>query len=118
MALFIAAGLLFADWGRFSSLATPGYAHFSASVLLLVYAFTGFEMALIPSEEIRDPQRNIPLALMTAISLVACVYPLIHVRRHASGPRLFPTSLGRRGKSLSGPRRSIHHFGGHRRFRL
>ena len=41
---------------------------FSTSVLLLVYAFTGFEMAVIPGGEIRDPQRNIPRALLTAIA--------------------------------------------------
>jgi amino acid transporter len=110
VALFIAAGLWFADWGRFSSLATPGYAQFSTSVLLLVYAFTGFEMAVIPSGEIRDPQRNIPLALLTAIALVACVYLLIQIVCIATLPDLASSQrpladaanrfLGRAGASL------------------
>jgi amino acid transporter len=65
--------------GRFTPAALPGYTQFSTSVLLLVYAFTGFEMAVIPSGEIRDPQRNIPLALLTAIALIACIYLLIQI---------------------------------------
>jgi len=79
IALFIGAGLWFADWGRFTPAALPGYTQFSTSVLLLVYAFTGFEMAVIPSGEVRDPQRNIPLALLTAIALIACIYLLIQI---------------------------------------
>jgi APA family basic amino acid/polyamine antiporter len=79
IALFIAAGLWFADWGRFAFHGVPGYAPFSSSVLLLVYAFTGFEMATIPSGEIRNPQRNIPLALLSAIALVAVLYLLIQI---------------------------------------
>jgi APA family basic amino acid/polyamine antiporter len=79
IALFIATGLWFADWGRFAFHGAPGYAPFSSSVLLLVYAFTGFEMATIPSGEIRNPQRNIPLALLTAIALVAALYLLIQI---------------------------------------
>jgi amino acid transporter len=110
MALFIAAGLFFADWGRFSSLPAPGYAQFSTSVLLLVYAFTGFEMAVIPSGEIRDPQRNIPRALLTAIALVACVYLLIQIVCIATLPDLAASQrpladaanrfLGRAGASV------------------
>jgi APA family basic amino acid/polyamine antiporter len=79
IALFIAAGLWFADWGRFTFSAVPSYAPFSTSVLLLVYAFTGFEMAVIPSGEIRDPQRNIPIALLTAMAVIAAIYVLIQI---------------------------------------
>jgi APA family basic amino acid/polyamine antiporter len=79
IALFICAGLWFADWGRFTFATIPGYPSFSNSVLLLVYAFTGFEMAVIPSGEIRDPRRNIPVALVTAIAVIAAVYVLIQV---------------------------------------
>src|SRR6185369_2497554 len=47
--------------------------------LLLVYAFTGFEMATIPAGEVRDPQRNLPRALLIAILVVATLYILIQV---------------------------------------
>ncbi|HSL55813.1 MAG TPA: amino acid permease, partial [Pyrinomonadaceae bacterium] len=51
----------------------------SKSVLLLVYAFTGFEMATIPAGEVRDPQRNLPRALLIAILVVAILYIMIQV---------------------------------------
>jgi APA family basic amino acid/polyamine antiporter len=79
IALFLAAGLWSTDWGRFAFATVPAYAPFSTSVLLLVYAFTGFEIAVIPSGEIRDPQRNIPMALLTAMALIAAVYLLIQI---------------------------------------
>lgn len=79
MGLFIVAGLWFTDWSRFAFAAVPGHAQFSSSVLLLVYAFTGFEMAVIPSGEIRDPRRNIPMALLTAMAVIASVYVLIQI---------------------------------------
>ncbi len=77
LVLFIAVGLFFINSGNFSFAAQPSYSNFSTSVLLLIYAFTGFEMAVIPAGEVQNPQRNIPFALLTAIGLIATLYILI-----------------------------------------
>ncbi len=77
LVLFIAVGLFFINSGNFSFAAQPSYSNFSTSVLLLIYAFTGFEMAVIPAGEVQNPQRNIPFALLTAIGLIAALYILI-----------------------------------------
>jgi basic amino acid/polyamine antiporter, APA family len=77
--LFIAAGLFFLNPQAYELGATPSTGDFSKSVLLLVYAFTGFEMATIPAGEVRDPQRNLPRALLIAILVVATLYILIQV---------------------------------------
>jgi amino acid transporter len=77
--LFIVAGLFFLNPQNFSMAAQPALSDFSQSVLLLIYAFTGFEMALIPAGEARDPQRNTPFALLTSLAIVATVYILIQV---------------------------------------
>jgi basic amino acid/polyamine antiporter, APA family len=77
--LFIAAGLFFLNPQAYEFGATPSTADFSKSVLLLVYAFTGFEMATIPAGEVRDPQRNLPRALLIAILVVAVLYIMIQV---------------------------------------
>jgi amino acid transporter len=76
---FIAAGLFFIDFQNYSFAAPPTYATFSTSVLMLIYAFTGFEMAVIPAGEVRDPQRNLPLAILMAIAIVATLYVCIQV---------------------------------------
>ncbi|HJZ69135.1 MAG TPA: amino acid permease [Blastocatellia bacterium] len=77
--LFIAVGLFFINSGNYSFGARPAYGAFSSSVLILIYAFSGFEMAAIPAGEIRDPQRNLPIALLTAIGVVALIYVSIQI---------------------------------------
>lgn len=79
MIFFIAAGFFFLDTGNYSFADRPTYSAFSSSVLMLIYAFTGFEMAVIPAGEIRDPQRNLPLAILTAIGVVTLLYISIQV---------------------------------------
>jgi amino acid transporter len=77
--IFIAAGLFFLNPGAYELGPRPTSGAFSQSVLLLVYAFTGFEMATIPAGEVRDPQRSLPRALLIAILVVAILYIMIQV---------------------------------------
>jgi len=77
--LFVGLGLFFIHPANYSFAARPELGAFSQSVLLLVYAFSGFEMAAIPAGEVRDPQRNLPMAIITAIAVVAVVYILIQI---------------------------------------
>src|SRR5262245_2910085 len=77
--IFIAAGLFFLKPQAFEFGPSPTTADFSKSVLLLVYAFTGFEMATIPAGEVRDPQKSLPRALLIAILVVAILYIMIQV---------------------------------------
>jgi APA family basic amino acid/polyamine antiporter len=78
--LFVVAGLFFLSPQPFTThAAAPGLSDFSRAVLLLVFAFSGFEMAVIPTGEIRDPQRNIAFALLTATGVVALLYLMIQV---------------------------------------
>jgi amino acid transporter len=77
--IFVGAGLFFLNPQAFALGPRPETGAFSQSVLLLVYAFTGFEMATIPAGEVRDPQRNMPRALIIAILVVAVLYILIQV---------------------------------------
>lgn len=88
LALFIVAGLFFIHPAAYSFASRPALANFSASVLLLVYAFSGFEMATIVGGEARHPQRDMPLALLTAITVVAVFYILIQVVAIGTLPEL------------------------------
>lgn len=49
------------------------------TVLLLIYAFTGFESALIPGGELKNAGRDIPSAILVALPIVAVVYLLVQV---------------------------------------
>ena len=76
---FIAAGLFFLNPQAFALGPRPATGAFSQSVLLLIYAFTGFEMAAIPAGEVKDPKKNLPHALLIAIGVVAFLYILVQV---------------------------------------
>jgi basic amino acid/polyamine antiporter, APA family len=77
--LFIAAGLFFLNPQAYEFGPSPTAGDFSQSVLLLVYAFTGFEMATIPAGEVRDPKKSLPRALLIAILVVAILYIMIQI---------------------------------------
>lgn len=79
MIIFVAAGLFFLNPTSYVFGAAPSAGAFSQSVLLLIYAFTGFEMAAVPAGEVRDPQRYLPRALIIALVVVATLYILIQV---------------------------------------
>ncbi|MBJ6110242.1 amino acid permease [Hymenobacter sp. BT523] len=74
---FTAVGLFFVDWQAFSFAVLPGYSSFSGAVLLLIFTFSGFDVAAIPAGEIQQPQRNVPFALFTAIATVAVLFLLV-----------------------------------------
>jgi basic amino acid/polyamine antiporter, APA family len=75
--LFAALGLFFIQPANFQFDALPGYSSFSAAVLLALYAFVGFENAVVPAGETEDPKKNVPLALFMAIGVVFALYILI-----------------------------------------
>ncbi|MEO8042077.1 MAG: APC family permease [Acidobacteriota bacterium] len=79
LVLFIVVGLIFISPANYSFDLVPGYAPFSSAVLLLIYAFVGFEVAVVPAGEVKDPQRNYPFALLTALGTVAVVYVLVQI---------------------------------------
>ena len=72
--LFIVAGLFFVDPQRYSLAPSPDYGSFSQAALLLIFAYTGFEGAAIPTGEMRDPARHLPFALLAGPAVVVLVY--------------------------------------------
>lgn len=77
--LFVGVGVWFADPAAvdFSATPLPATASFSAAVMLLVFAFTGFESAVVPAGESRDPRRDLPFGLLVALGVVAPLYVAI-----------------------------------------
>ena len=68
------AGAFWIDPARYASGEPPTYSAFSSSVLLLFYAFTGFEPAVIPAGETENPRTDLPFALLAGISIVTVLY--------------------------------------------
>ncbi len=74
LVIFIGIGAFAVDPSRLVFTAPPLATNFSAAVLLLVYAFTGFEMATVPGGEMKNPEHALPRALLTAAGIIALVY--------------------------------------------
>jgi amino acid transporter len=79
LAIFIGLGLFHLEPARFETTALPTAKDFSQSVLLLVFAFGGFESVLVNTGEIHEPRKTLPFALITATLFVALCYILIQL---------------------------------------
>ena len=79
LTIFIVAGLFFLDNNLITQ--TPSFTNggFTQSVLLLVFAFGGFESILINSGEVNNPRKNIPFALIISALVIAVYYCLIQL---------------------------------------
>ncbi len=77
--IFVAVGIFFIEPGNFVFDAVPEYGAFSSAVLLLIYAFVGFEVGVVMGGETKDPQRSTPFALFVALGVVAMLYILIQI---------------------------------------
>jgi len=78
--LFVAIGLLYAASNvsmvstHFSPFSPFGFGNFGSALVLIFWAYAGFEISTIPAEEIRDPSRTIPRAILLGISIVTIFY--------------------------------------------
>jgi APA family basic amino acid/polyamine antiporter len=80
--LFAVAGLVYGFAHPAVTLANPNVATatdwFNASLVLL-FAYGGFEGALVPMSEARDPQRDVPFAMLIAFLSVTLIYVLVQI---------------------------------------
>jgi len=79
LAIFIVTGMWFVDWARLELGTIPSATNLSASALLLIYTFGGYEIVPVPGGEARNPRRDIPFALIMTIVIVAVVITLAQV---------------------------------------
>lgn len=79
--LLAALGILVVDWSAVSFTIgdVPSWGALGASMVLVMFAYSGMETALIPSGEIRDPARNVPRATFAAIALVVLLYLALQI---------------------------------------
>lgn len=91
LAVFVLVGLAFLHVEPFRSATLPDYHSFGEAVLLVFYAFIGFEGALIPAGETRDPKRDMPRALFAVAAFTSVFYVLIQTVAVSVLPNLAET---------------------------
>ncbi len=79
LAVFIAAGLVFLRRTGAPLSAPVGTGNWLDAMLLLVFAYGGFEAALLPMGEAKNPRQDAPVALFAGLAAVTAVYTLVQV---------------------------------------
>ena len=77
LVVFVAVGIwsVNPDYLRWTSMPDPS--QIGRAAIVLIFAFVGVEIALVPSGEIRDPARTLPRALFLALAITTTLYLLI-----------------------------------------
>ena len=103
--VFVLAGFFFLDPHRPPAWTIPQPAALRQASLLLIFAFGGFEFAVVPGEEVIRPRRNVPIALLTAIAFVAALYVSIQFVAQGTLPDLASsaTPLASASRHFLGP---------------
>jgi basic amino acid/polyamine antiporter, APA family len=77
LAIFVLAGIWFVDPNALRWTETPTLSAIGRTAIILIFAFLGVEIALVPSGEVRDPTRTVPRAVFTALAITTTFYLLI-----------------------------------------
>jgi amino acid transporter len=83
----------------------PESGNFTKAALLVLFAYAGFENTAAPAGEFKNPQRDIPFALIVQIAIVTAIYTLVQLVALGTLPNLgqSPTPLADAGRLLFGP---------------
>ena len=64
--------------GRFLANYTPlapfGFSNFGTALVLIFWAYVGFELGTFPASEVKDPKKNIPKAIISGMVIVTAFY--------------------------------------------
>ncbi|MFF1376107.1 amino acid permease [Streptomyces sp. NPDC058308] len=72
--LFLAVAFTAFEDGNLTPFAGAGVSGVTAGASLAFFSFIGFDAVTTAGEEVRDPRRNIPLAIMICIGVVTLLY--------------------------------------------
>jgi amino acid transporter len=74
LALLVGVGVFSIDPANLAWPGWPGTDAVGKTVLLLIFAFAGIEVALVPSGEVREPERTVPRAIGLALVFTTLLY--------------------------------------------
>lgn len=77
--IFAGVGVFFIEPDSFDFTVMPATDAFPAAILMLMYAYMGFEAAVIPAGETKDPQKSVPFALLTALGFCAVLFIIVQI---------------------------------------
>ena len=88
LALFIVVGFTAIEGAHFEPFAPMGYGDLAETILLVLYAYVGFETLVVPAGEMANPKRAVPLALMWVMGIVMVIYCAVFLVAIGTFPEL------------------------------
>jgi len=77
--LFICVGIFFVHRSNLAWSGLPSSKSLGDAVILLIFAFVGIEVALIPSGEVKNPARTVPRSAYLALVTTTIIYLMIQL---------------------------------------
>lgn len=77
LGIFCLVGLAYMKGGNFTPFVPFGFTGITLAVALFFWSFTGFEVIVMPTEEIKNPSKTIPWAMILTILGSLLIYTLI-----------------------------------------
>jgi amino acid transporter len=77
--LFVAVGVFFIQPAALGWSVWPESDAIGKTVLLLIFAFMGIELALVPSGEVKNPSRTVPRSIFLALAITTVLYIAIQL---------------------------------------
>jgi basic amino acid/polyamine antiporter, APA family len=77
LAVFVLAGIWFVDPRALTWPDVPGVSAIGQTCIILIFAFAGVEIALVPTGEVVNPTRTVPISVFTALAVTTTFYLLI-----------------------------------------
>jgi basic amino acid/polyamine antiporter, APA family len=77
--VFVGVGVFFIVPANLAIGQTPAASSLARAAIILIFAFSGCESALVPSGEVKDPARTVPRALAIAMIGVTLLYLAVHL---------------------------------------
>src|SRR6266498_3044490 len=77
--LFVGVGIFFIHPPNLAWSSWPGSKSLGDAVILLIFAFVGIEVALIPSGEVKNPARTVPRSAYLALVITTIIYIMIQL---------------------------------------
>ena len=59
---------------NYAPLAPHGFGNIGTAIVLIFWAYVGFEMGTLPADEVREPKKTIPRAIIVGMAIVAVFY--------------------------------------------
>jgi len=77
--VFVCVGIFFIHPANLTWQTWPGSKSLGDAVILLIFAFVGIEVALMPSGEVKNPARTVPRSIYLALVITTTIYMLIQL---------------------------------------